>query len=128
MSHIPKIIIKLIGHPNQRMRGEIGDWFYDKEDDTLTIFVSRMDDWRSELGVAVHEAFESAACIAAGIDQTDVDAWDKQFHEQNSKGEAGDCIGAPYASQHKSATAIERIVCQQLDLDWRKHEGNCENA
>ena len=36
-----------------------GDWFYDAEDDTLTIFISRMEDMRSEMAVAVHELVES---------------------------------------------------------------------
>jgi len=88
MTHIPKIIIKTIDPGNQRF-GECGDWFYDKEDDTLTIFVSRMEDWRSELAVAIHELFESAACLAADIDQTDVDAFDKNFYKFNEAGEAG---------------------------------------
>ena len=127
MIHIPKIIIKPICHSNQRM-AEVGDWFYDKEDDAMTIFVSRMDDWKSELAVAIHELFESVACIAASVDQTDVDAFDKMFHESALKGEAGDCVDAPYRTQHQGATEVERTACQKLELDWTKHEGNCENA
>jgi hypothetical protein len=127
MNHIPKIIIKLIQPENQRF-SECGDWFYDAEDDALTVFVSRMDDYRSELAVAIHEAVEAVACLADGVDQTDVDAFDKQFYQGNETGEAGDSKDAPYFKQHVAATFIERETCARLGLDWNKHEQNVENA
>jgi hypothetical protein len=127
MNHIPRITIKLIDPANQRF-SECGDWFYDAEDDTLTIFISRMEDWRSELAVAIHELFESVSCIAAGIDQTDVDAFDKTFYQLNETGEAGDSRDSPYFEQHKSATFVEQEACSQLKLPWVKHSSNCDDV
>lgn len=121
MNHIPRIVIKHIDHSNQRF-GEIGDWFFDAEANELTIFVSRMSDWRSEMAVAIHEAFEAVACLAHDIDQTDVDAFDKEFYLENDTGEAGDAKDAPYHAEHVGATFVEREVTSRLDLDWVKHE------
>ena len=127
MDHIPKIIIKTIDPGNQRF-GECGDWFYDAEDETLTIFISRMGDWRSELAVTLHEAVESVSCLAEGVDQTDVDAFDKKFYQEHKTGEAGDDKAAPYFNQHVAATFVEREFCSRTGLSWEAHERNVNGA
>lgn len=125
MNHIPKILIKPIQPENHRYC-TVGDYFYDREDDTLTIFVSRMQDWRSELAVAVHELFESVACLAADVDQTDIDLFDMEYErkrpETDLTSEPGDSKDAPYHKQHVSATFVEREVCSQSGLTWEAHE------
>ena len=123
MNHIPKIIVKTIDPANQRF-GECGDFFYDAEDDTLTVFINRMEDWRSEIAVAVHEAVEACACLAAEIDQTDIDFFDKKFYQEHDSGEAGDDKAAPYFKQHGAATFVEKELCTRLDLSWEAHERN----
>jgi hypothetical protein len=125
MNHIPKIVIKVIDPNNQRF-GECGDWFYDADSDELTVFVNKMEDWRSEMAVAIHEAVEAVAFLAAGGDQTDIDYFDKNFYKTHDDGQAGDDKDAPYCEQHKSASFIEQEVCNQLKLDFRQHELNCE--
>lgn len=130
MTHIPKIIIKPIQPDNHRY-STCGDYFYDREDDTLTIFVSRMEDWRSELAVAVHELFESVACIAEEIPMSDIDLFDMAFEqnrEDNDNSEPGDNKAAPYHKQHVGATFVEREVCSKLDLSWEKHESNVNES
>jgi len=81
MSHIPKIIIKPINPENHRY-STCGDYVYDREDDTLTIFVSRMDDWRSELAVAIHEAFEGVSCIFDDVSLSAVDLFDMEYERE----------------------------------------------
>ena len=127
MTHIPKIIIKTIDPANQRF-GECGDWFYDADDDTLTIFVSKMPDWKSELAVAIHEFVEACMCLDRDIDQTDIDYFDKNFYKNHDEGEAGDNKDAPYFDQHKSATFVEQEVCSQLKLSWEIHSKNISEA
>ena len=127
MTHIPKIIIKCIDPSSQRL-DENGDWFYDTDADELTVFVSKMPDWKSELAIAVHEFVEACMCLADGVDQTDVDFFDKKFYLEHDKGEAGDSKDAPYFKQHKSATFIEQEVCNQLGLSWQEHEKNDSEA
>lgn len=126
MNHIPRIKIKCIDPANQRF-SECGDWFYDAEDDVITIFVSRMEDWKSEIAVAVHEVVESVMCLDRGIDQTDIDLFDKNFYQDHKSGEAGDDKNAPYFDEHVAATFIEREVCNQLGLTWDKHSSNCDD-
>ena len=126
MNHIPKIIVKTIDASNQRF-AEVGDWFFDAEANEVTIFISRMGDWRSELAVAIHEIYESVCCIADGVDQTDVDAFDKKFYQENDEGEAGDQKEAPYFDQHCSATFIEKEVIAQMGLSWTEHEKTCDD-
>ena len=125
MTHLPKIIIKPVAPENQRFF-ECGDWFYDAEDDTLTIFVSRMADYRSELAVAVHEAVEAVMCLAADIPQTEIDYFDHNFYKTHDDAtlEAGNDKAAPYFNMHVAATSVEREVCLQTWLDWKKHEEN----
>lgn len=130
MNHIPKIIIKPIQPENHRYP-TCGDYIYDAEDDTLTIFVSRMGDWRSELAVAVHEAVEAVACLAADINQMDIDLFDMEYEKKRTAddvSEPGDSHDAPYFTQHVAATFVEREVCARLSLDWKKHEENVNDA
>jgi hypothetical protein len=130
MKHIPTIIIKPIQPENHRYQ-TCGDYTYDREGDTLTIFVSRMDDWRSELAVAIHEAVESVACIAAEIPLTDIDLFDMEFEKNrpaDDLSEPGDSKDAPYFEQHVAATFVEREACARLGLDWVKHEANVNEA
>jgi hypothetical protein len=130
MNHIPKIIIKPVMSENQRYL-TCGDYVYDAEDDTLTVFISRMGDWRSELLVALHEVFESVSCIAADIECTDIDLFDMEYEKHRKDGdfsEPGDSPEAPYHKHHIAATVIERVACQQLDLDWDKHDANVNEA
>ena len=124
MSHIPKIIIKPIDPENQRYP-TCGDYLYDREDDTLTIFVSRMGDWRSELAVAIHEMFESVVCIFDDVSTSDIDLFDMDYERKRTDGdvsEPGDSKDAPYHHQHVAATFVEREVCSKLNLEWVKHE------
>lgn len=127
--HIPRIIIKPVEPMNQRY-DTCGDYIYDREDDTLTIFVNKMSDWRSELAVVIHELFESIACLKDGIDFMKIDRFDVNFETERQAGlhssleEPGDSKDAPYHVRHVSATAIEKSVCEQLNLDWQNHEEN----
>lgn len=133
MDHIPKIIIKPINAENHRYP-TCGDYIYDREDDTLTIFVSRMGDWRSELAVAIHEAFESCACLAADIDLVKIDQFDMQFERDRDAGkhgeteEPGDDKSAPYNKEHWGATYVEKMTCLRLELDWEQHERNVNES
>jgi hypothetical protein len=127
MTHIPKIIIRTIDPENQRF-SECGDWFYDADGHELTIFISKMPDWRSEVAVAVHEFVEACACLDADIDQTDIDLFDKVYYNEHDEGEAGDSKDAPYFKQHIGATFVEKEVCSQLKLGWEEHSKNVSQA
>lgn len=128
MEHIPEIRVKLVDPENQRFSDECGDWFYEAEGRIITVYISRMSDWRSELAVTIHEIFESCACLAADIDQTDVDFFDKKFYLTHDDGEAGEDLEAPYHSQHVGATFVEKESCTQSGLSWKEHEKIVDEA
>ena len=126
--HIPRIFIKTVESYHQRF-SECGDWFFDADSNELTIFVTKMSDWRSELAVAIHELYEAVAFLADGGDQTDVDFFDKKFYtNKEMDGQAGDQGDAPYHKQHWQATKVEKEVVAQLELEWHQHESNCDEA
>jgi hypothetical protein len=133
MDHIPRIIIKTVNPENQRYSTS-GDYLYDAEDDTLTIFVSRMVDWKSELAVAIHELFEAVTCLHDEVSFTDIDQFDFRFEQERAEGmhsefaEPGDEKDAPYYSQHVGATFVEKEVCSRLGLSWLDHDKNVNDA
>jgi hypothetical protein len=128
MSKIDRIEISFIPHEQQRY-STCGDWYFEqsKTENVLVIKVSKMDDFRSALAVALHEFAEVIMCDAVGITQEQVDKFDMTYEKLRAKddeSEPGDHASAPYFVQHGHATAIERIVTTQMGLPWPDHEEN----
>ena len=118
-----KITINSIEHKDQRYP-TVGDWFYEP-DGSLTINVSRMQDSRYELLVAIHELIEAALCEDRGITQDAVDQFDKDFEENrhpDNLDEPGDDPRAPYRREHCFATGVERLLAAELEVDWKTYE------
>ena len=110
--------------PSKDMRPEVdgADWFWDDKGD-LQVRVCSMSDWRYETLLAIHEAVEAIMCKHNGVTQKSVDEFDKAYdltHETDI--EAGDAPDAPYVREHCLATAIERILCAELDVSWKKYD------
>ena len=118
-----KITINSIEHKDQRYP-TVGDWFYEP-DGSLTINVSRMQDSRYELLVAIHELIEAALCEDRGITQDAVDQFDKDFEENrhsDNLDEPGDDPRAPYRREHCFATGVERLLAAELEVAWKTYE------
>jgi hypothetical protein len=117
------INIKIIAHSEQTYN-TVGNWFYD-QDGTLEIRVSKMNDWRYESLVVVHELVEVLLCKHSGVTQQEVDRFDKRFEARRKPGnfdEPGDDEKAPYRVQHCVATGVERIVAALLGVSWSEYE------
>jgi hypothetical protein len=133
LEHLPTVVIKVIDPENQRYP-TCGDYFYEAHTDTLTIWINKMADWRSELAVAIHELLEAVKCQDDGIALTAIDLFDFQFEKERDEGkhtfadEPGDDPRAPYALAHLAATRVEKEVCAQLQLPWEKHEDNVNES
>lgn len=128
MDHIPKNIrCHLVDDENQRYM-TVGDFLYEAETDTLTVYVSRMENWKSELAVLIHEIFESVSLLDAEVPFHEVDLFDFQFEKDRKAGkhteyeEPGDSADAPYHRQHVGALFVEKETCAQLNLPWAEHE------
>lgn len=125
MGHID-IIVEAIAHENRRYN-TCGD-FLTNENGTLAVKVSRMDDWRYNRLVAIHEIIEATLCREAGVTDAEIDQFDLQFEADRMLGrhaddaEPGDDPNAPYRRQHLMATAIEKMLAAAMGVDWRAYE------
>lgn len=118
-----KVIIEAIDHKDQRYP-TVGDWQFDG-DGNLNIKVSKLNDWRHEMLVAVHELYEAVLCEHAGITQEMVDKFDMDYEANRPSGdtsEPGDDPRAPYRMPHYRATNVERQLADALDVDWKQYE------
>jgi hypothetical protein len=118
-----KVVFEVIPHSKQRYP-TVGDWFYD-EQNVLHVVSSELPDARFEQLIHHHEYTEAILCDAAGVDQAEVDAFDIAFERHRTEGnldEPGDCAKAPYYKQHQIATAFERVLAAELNVDWNDYE------
>jgi hypothetical protein len=105
---------------------QCGDWEFDAKD--LVVKSLPLGDWRYELLIQVHELVEAALCKHRGITDEEVTDFDALFEEEREMGmhsktaEDGDDPRAPYRQEHFTATNIERILAQELEVDWLQYE------
>jgi len=94
------------------------------------IEVSEMSDPRYEILVAIHELVEKVLCDHKGITEQQVDEFDKKFEDEYISScypdlpeyvEPGNDSKAPYHRQHKIADIVERIVANELDVNWDEY-------
>lgn len=106
------------------MRPEVNgaDWYFDGLGN-LQVRVSPMSDWRREVLLAIHETVEALMCKHNGVTQADVDAFDLEYDKTHDFDlNAGDDPAAPYVREHCLATAIERILCAELEVNWQEYD------
>jgi hypothetical protein len=116
------IHIKVIPESEQRAEVNGADWFFDDKGD-LQVRVSPMSDWRREVLLGIHEAVEAIMCRHNGVTQQQVDAFDLEYDKTHTFDvNAGDEPAAPYVREHCLATAIERILCAELDVNWLQYD------
>lgn len=106
------------------MRPEVDgvDWFWTHEGN-LEVQIAPMSDWRYEMLLAVHELTEAIMCKHNGVSQKQVDEFDKEYDKTHDTDcNAGDDSAAPYKLEHCYATAIERILCGAMGVDWKHYD------
>lgn len=110
--------------PEYEQRKEVSgaDWFFDSKGD-LQVRVSPMSNWRYEMVLAMHEAFEAICCMDHGVTVSSVDEFDRKFYETHADDlDAGDEPGCPYIREHNAATAAERILAGELGIVWADYD------
>lgn len=119
---IDRVVIKFIKHETQRYP-TCGDWeLFGK---SLIISVSRMEDVRHMLLVAIHELEEALICFHQGVTQEQVDEFDIQFEAKREEGnneEPGGDPQAPYYDAHQFASRHEKELAKKLEVDWETYE------
>jgi hypothetical protein len=118
------IDVKVIPHKQQRYE-TVGDWYFNKDNNRLTIRVSAMRNRNYEFLVALHEQVEAMLCIERGICEKEITLFDMKFEANRKDGntdEPGDDPLAPYRKEHFFATNIERLTAAELGIDWGEYE------
>jgi hypothetical protein len=116
------IKIETIPHSEQRY-DTVGDWQFIGND--LVIHVSDMGNNLYEFLVGIHELIEAILCKEYSVLEQQVDSWDKKHLDSNDPGsimvdENGETC--PYYRQHFIATIIERMLANELGVDWDPYE------
>jgi hypothetical protein len=112
-----KIVIESIPHLKQRYN-TAGDWYEDLEG--TRIRVSAMSSVDRECLLALHELVEAVLCRKAGIQDHEVDEFDKGMGAELD--DPGSDPRAPYHRQHMIALGIETVFAQLLEVDWHDYE------
>jgi len=110
-----KANIDTIPHRDQRY-DTCGDWF--QEGARMMIRVSSMGIREYEFLVAIHELVEAELCRKMGISEQTVDAWDLAHEDEEEPGAMEKC---PYREAHMRAEAIERVLANDLCVDWEHY-------
>ena len=126
---ISRIILEIIPHAKQRY-DTIGDWQvrHRRGIDELYITISELrgHNWEHWI-IGVHELFEAILCLAINIRPEHLDEFDKHFNPR-AQHEPGDSPLAPYHIQHGFASAVERMLCAALNINWYEYERAVKNA
>ena len=122
-----KIVIETKKLDSMRYKS-LGDYFEDHGVEYIQ--VAELGDWRMELAIAIHELVEDYICKHRGIKEEDIMAFDLMFEKEREEGkwtdeEPGDDSRAIYSKEHQIATAVERLLCSYLDVEWDKYEQKC---
>jgi len=133
------VTIDIIPHADQRY-DTVGDWLFKKlySSEYLTITVSDMNNPDYEFLVGIHELIEAYLCQKRGIKEEDVTAFDIAYEKRRNdliskawtqegrdvliKSEPGQWADAPYHKEHMFATKIEKLVADELGVDWEKYD------
>ena len=111
------VTIRTIPHDKQRY-DTVGDWQLTNRVGGLLVTVSKMDNWKHEALVGIHELVEAMLCRCSGVTEESVDAFDMAF---KGDGEPGDSHEAPYHQEHMVATAVEMVVAGAMNVDWDEY-------
>jgi hypothetical protein len=125
------MIISLSTIPHNKHRyPTVGDWIVDNANiPAFTILVSDMGNPDFEFLVGLHEQIETYLCWKRGIEQQSVDKFDTQYETNRPEGdfsEPGDDPKAPYFREHQFATKLERLMADELGVDWEKYNTTVE--
>ena len=124
-----KIEIKSIPASEFRIRGGVGDYWYE-EDGTLQIRVLETGNQDYAKLIAVHEFIEEWLTKRRGLSEPDIQAFDEKWFVEDHAAheEPGFDPRAPYLQEHTVADAIERLLCAFCGIPLAEYEQAIEKA
>lgn len=114
--------MRSIPHESQRYE-TVGDW--ELKNNTLHIRVSDMQNDKYNVLVAIHELVEYLLCEDRGISDEVVTKFDMEFENSrllDNNDEPGNDPKAPYHKEHVFATKIEKMLAEELGVDWDAYD------
>lgn len=125
VTHMLNIQIKTIPHHFQEY-DTVGNYWRDLSggQEVLEIRVSRMRDRRHEFLVALHELIEAFLCDWRRIPFGKITRFDVEYEKTRGRGdssEPGACDRAPYRKEHQFAESVEKLVANELEVDWPQY-------
>lgn len=119
MKHLIGVRYKTINHNDQRYN-TAGDYYKSKEG--LEIRVSKLQGWREEGLVLVHELVEWLLVTNRGIPIKDIDNFDKNEVEEKYEDDPGLSPKAPYHKEHLLAVKIEKMIAKEMNMDYEVYD------
>lgn len=115
------IDIATIPHKEHRY-STTGDFYL--ANDIEMVKVSDMQNDKYEFLVALHELIEMNLCKAHGVEWNEVDKFDIEHPELD---EPGDSEEAPYHKEHMFASKIERMMADEMGINWEEYNKVMDN-
>ena len=88
----------------------------------VVIKTARTGNWRYDALLQVHELIEAILCINNNVQEEDVSKFDMSRTPDGPDGDCGDDPLAPYSKEHCFATAVERMLCAAMGVEWDDYE------
>lgn len=122
-----KFNVLLLTVPDSTQRYSPGDYFWNRKNQ-LVIKVSEIKNWKYSYLVAFHELIETQLCIEHGITVEQIDAFDSAWVYVPGSGieEPGADPRAPYHKEHVFALKMERLMAEELGVDWDTYNAAME--
>lgn len=121
------MLIKTIPHAKQAYE-TVGNYFIDEEG-VQQVLISNMGNEDYEFLVSIHELTELYLCKKRGILEEDITKFDKDFEFIRDKfpktigeHEPGHMTSAPYHKEHCFAEKIEKMIAEELGVNWELYD------
>lgn len=88
----------------------------------VTVTTAETGNWRYDALLQVHELIEAILCINNNVQEEDVSKFDMSREPDGPDGDCGDDPLAPYSKEHCFATAVERMLCAAMGVEWDDYE------
>ena len=113
---------------NEMRYNTAGDWTlseYERDSKrgvSVLCDTARTGNWRYDALLQVHELIEAILCINNNVQEEDVTKFDMSRTPDGPDGDCGDDPLAPYSKEHCFATAVERMLCAAMGVEWDDYE------
>lgn len=116
MKHLPSVTIEVVEHSDQKYDtcGNYGEGL-----DCWWMEISKLPKWQYEALIAIHELVEMVLTKDRKISWDKITKFDNTFIDED---DPGNMKIAPYHKEHKFATKLEKMLCSELGLDWKKYD------